>query len=64
MEFSFGKLLLLLVIIVLVFGTSKLPKIGEDLGKAVRGFKKSMHEGDDSASGGNAGGTGQDHDKR
>jgi sec-independent protein translocase protein TatA len=53
MEFSFGKLLLLLVIIVLVFGTSKLPKIGEDLGKAVRGFKKAMHEGD--SHGGNTG---------
>ena len=46
MEFSFGKLLLLLVIIVLVFGTAKLPKIGEDLGKAVRSFKKAMHEGE------------------
>ena len=53
MEFSFGKLLLLLIIIVLVFGTSKLPKIGEDLGKAVRGFKKAMHEGD--GHGGNTG---------
>ncbi len=54
MEFSFGKLLLLLIIIMLVFGTSKLPKIGEDLGKAVRGFKKAMHEGDSQAPGGNA----------
>ena len=45
MEFSIGKLLLLLVIITLVFGTGKLPKIGEDLGKAMRGFKKAMHEG-------------------
>lgn len=54
MEFSVGKLLLLLIIIVLVFGTAKLPKIGEDLGKAVRSFKKAMHEGDDH--GGNAGG--------
>jgi sec-independent protein translocase protein TatA len=54
MEFSFGKLLLLLIIIVLVFGTAKLPKIGEDLGKAVRSFKKAMHEGDEGA-GGNAG---------
>ncbi|HEV2212255.1 MAG TPA: twin-arginine translocase TatA/TatE family subunit [Gammaproteobacteria bacterium] len=54
MEFGFGKLLLLLIIIVLVFGTSKLPKIGEDLGKAVKSFKKAMHEGDGSA-GGNIG---------
>ncbi len=51
MEFSFGKLLLLLIIIILVFGTAKLPKIGEDLGKAVRSFKKAANEGDESASG-------------
>ena len=65
MEFSFGKLLLLLVIIVLVFGTSKLPKIGEDLGKAMRSFKKAMHEGDDSGAGGNTGksGSGAPDDK-
>ena len=51
MEFGFGKLLLLLVIVMLVFGTAKLPKIGEDLGKAVRSFKKASNEGDESASG-------------
>lgn len=51
MEFSVGKLLLLLIIIVLVFGTSKLPKIGEDLGKAMRSFKKAMHDGDGPAPG-------------
>ena len=51
MEFSFGKLLLILVIIMLVFGTAKLPKIGEDLGKAVRSFKKAANEGDDAAGG-------------
>jgi sec-independent protein translocase protein TatA len=45
MEFGFGKLLLLLVIVMLVFGTAKLPKIGEDLGKAVRSFKKAAQEG-------------------
>ena len=44
MEISFGKLLLLLVIIVLVFGTAKLPKIGEDLGKAIRSFKQATRE--------------------
>ena len=51
MEFSFGKLLLLLLIIMVVFGTAKLPKIGEDLGKAVRSFKKAANEGDESAGG-------------
>jgi sec-independent protein translocase protein TatA len=39
-------LLLILVIVLLVFGTKKLKNIGSDLGSAVRGFKKSMSEGD------------------
>jgi sec-independent protein translocase protein TatA len=29
-----------LLVVVLVFGTAKLPKLGEDLGKAIRSFKK------------------------
>jgi sec-independent protein translocase protein TatA len=39
-------LLLILVIVLLVFGTKKLKNIGSDLGSAVRGFKKSMNEGE------------------
>jgi sec-independent protein translocase protein TatA len=46
MEFGFGKLLLLLVMVMLVFGTAKLPKIGEDLGKAIRSFKQAAREGE------------------
>ncbi|MHB8404963.1 MAG: twin-arginine translocase TatA/TatE family subunit [Gammaproteobacteria bacterium] len=46
MELSVGKILLILIIVVLVFGTAKLPKLGEDLGKAVRSFKKGMHDSD------------------
>ncbi|MGA9853172.1 MAG: twin-arginine translocase TatA/TatE family subunit [Gammaproteobacteria bacterium] len=44
MELSIGKIILILIIVVLVFGTAKLPKLGEDIGKAVRGFKKGMHD--------------------
>lgn len=44
MEFSVGKILLILLIVVLVFGSAKLSKLGEDVGKAVRSFKKGMHE--------------------
>lgn len=47
MELSIGKILLILVIVVLVFGTARLPKIGEDIGRAVRSFKKGVHTGDD-----------------
>lgn len=50
MELSVGKILLILVIVVLVFGTAKLPRIGGDIGKAVRSFKKAMHEGENEPS--------------
>jgi len=38
--------LILLLVVLLVFGTSKLKTIGSDLGAAVRGFKKAVEEGD------------------
>ena len=44
--FSPKHLLIILVIVLLVFGTKKLKTIGSDLGAAVRGFKKSMNEGE------------------
>ncbi len=37
-------LIILLVIVLLIFGTKKLKTIGSDLGSAVRGFKDSMRE--------------------
>ena len=40
------QLLVILIIIVLIFGTKKLRNIGGDLGGAIRGFKKSMSEDD------------------
>jgi sec-independent protein translocase protein TatA len=40
-------LLLILIIVLAVFGTSKLRNIGKDLGGAVKGFKEAMREGDD-----------------
>jgi sec-independent protein translocase protein TatA len=41
-SFSPIHLLILLVIVVLIFGTKKLGNIGSDLGKAVKGFKDGM----------------------
>jgi sec-independent protein translocase protein TatA len=41
-SFSVWHWLIVLVIVVLVFGTKKLPSLGSDLGKAIRGFKKGM----------------------
>jgi sec-independent protein translocase protein TatA len=30
----------------IIFGAGKLPQLGEGLGKAIKGFKKSVHEAD------------------
>ncbi|MBD3898572.1 Sec-independent protein translocase subunit TatA [Halomonas sp. ML-15] len=43
---SIWQLLIVLGIIILVFGTKKLRNVGGDLGGAVKGFKKAMHEDD------------------
>jgi sec-independent protein translocase protein TatA len=37
------ELLIVLVIVLLVFGTKRLANLGKDLGEGVRGFKKGMH---------------------
>jgi sec-independent protein translocase protein TatA len=44
-SFSIWHWLIVLVIVMLVFGTKKLRNIGADLGGAVRGFKDGMKEG-------------------
>ena len=38
------QLLIVLVIVILLFGTKKLRNMGTDLGGAIRGFKKSMSD--------------------
>ncbi len=45
-SFSIWHWLIVLLIVMLIFGTKKLRNIGEDLGAAVRGFKEGM-KGDD-----------------
>ena len=40
------ELLLILIIVLIIFGAGKLPQLGEGLGKAIKGFKKSVHEAD------------------
>ena len=42
--FGWMELLLVLIIVLIVFGAGKIPQIGEGLGKAIKGFKKSVHE--------------------
>lgn len=40
------QLIIILVIILLVFGTKKLKNLGSDLGGAIKGFKNAMDEDD------------------
>jgi sec-independent protein translocase protein TatA len=39
---SIWQLLIILVIVLLLFGTKRLKNIGSDLGNAIKGFRKSM----------------------
>lgn len=41
---SIWQVLILLVIIILLFGTSKLKNVGSDLGSALKGFKKAIKD--------------------
>ncbi|MBS1188494.1 MAG: Twin-arginine translocation protein TatA/E [Rhodocyclaceae bacterium] len=43
-SFSIWHWLIVLVIVMLVFGTKKLRNIGQDLGGAVKGFKEGMKD--------------------
>ena len=44
--FSIWHWLLVLAIVVLIFGTSKLKTLGNDLGEAIKNFKKSVNDKD------------------
>jgi len=46
MGIGWKEILLILLVVLLVFGTKKLKTIGSDLGAAVKGFKKSMSDGE------------------
>jgi sec-independent protein translocase protein TatA len=43
------QLLIILVIVMLLFGTKRLKNIGSDLGGALKGFKKAMNESEKEA---------------
>jgi sec-independent protein translocase protein TatA len=53
-SFSIWHWLIVLLVIILVFGTSKLKNIGKDLGGAIKGFKEGMTEGTQDAAAGQA----------
>lgn len=39
-----SELIIILVIVLIIFGAGRLPQIGEGVGKALKGFKKEVHE--------------------
>ena len=43
-SFGWMELLLILFIVLIVFGAGKLPQLGEGVGKAIKGFKRSVNE--------------------
>ena len=49
-SFSIGHWLIVLLIVVLIFGTKRLKSIGSDLGGAIKGFKKAMNDDEDKPS--------------
>jgi sec-independent protein translocase protein TatA len=42
MRLGFGEILVILVIALLVFGPTKLPQLGDALGKGIRNFKRAQ----------------------
>jgi sec-independent protein translocase protein TatA len=46
MNLGFGELLLIFIVVMLVFGSSKLPALGDALGRGIKNFKRTMDEPD------------------
>jgi sec-independent protein translocase protein TatA len=44
-----GSIILILLIVIILFGTKKLRNVGSDLGGAIKNFKKSMKDGEEQA---------------
>jgi sec-independent protein translocase protein TatA len=51
MGISIWELLIILVIVIVLFGTKRLGSIGSDLGRAIKGFKHAMREGEEEGQG-------------
>lgn len=51
-SFSIWHWLIVLLVVVLIFGTKKLRNIGQDLGGAVKGFKEGMKGAEDAKAAG------------
>jgi sec-independent protein translocase protein TatA len=45
---GFQELLVILLIVIIIFGASKLPQLGKGLGEGIRNFKKGLKNGESS----------------
>lgn len=45
MSIGFWQLILILIIVLLVFGAGKLPRVMGDLGKGIKSMKEGLNEG-------------------
>jgi sec-independent protein translocase protein TatA len=43
-DFSFGKILLIIFVLIIFFGPKKIPDIAQSIGKGIREFKKAMRD--------------------
>ncbi len=46
-DLSIGKLLIILLVILVLFGSKKIPDIAQGIGKGIREFKKAMRDVED-----------------
>lgn len=46
-EFSISHITLILIVVLFFFGPSKLPQLGQSMGRAIRGFKDGMNGKED-----------------
>ncbi len=48
-DLSFGKLLIILLVVMVLFGAKKIPDLAQGLGKGIREFKKALKDDDTSS---------------
>ena len=44
---GYQEVLLILVVLVLIFGASRIPELGKGLGEGIKNFKKGMKQGEE-----------------
>ncbi len=50
MRLGVQELLIILAIVIVIFGASKIPQLGKGLGEGIRNFKTAMKEGEEESS--------------